>query len=313
MSNPSRVSPGVPTGGQFATTQRDESDVDLGEGAPSGKPSYAPGFKPDATRDSNIGGAEANLELGLADTSWVIVGHEDSFNSVREMYHLESGDTGLYVYLDYSDGSVAIYKHDEEYTQTDEMHRGTFDAATSNGTNEIAAAVRDLGEPDPDSDDDMPYVQPSKVINGELTFDASDNYPYAPLAARLVMPGDSYGATGSLTHDSDDPLVEFYDARYPHTPYGQFVSRYYLSTLADRKNDPRSQNAGLDLDGGIGDWTATATTTNNATEWAQQETIRRRSIVDVREAAEARRAAILAKAAADKAEAENTSNTTDEG
>jgi hypothetical protein len=46
------------------------------------------------------------------------------------------------------------------------------------------------------------------------------------------------------------PLVEFYDTRWEHTPDGQFVSRYYLSTLRDSGHD-----SGMDLDGGVADWT----------------------------------------------------------
>jgi len=67
---------------------------------------------------------------------------------------------------------------------------------------------------------------------------------------RIVNNGQSYGRTGSLVHDRDDPLVEFYDSRYPHTEFGQFVSRYYASTLLD------GSTGGLCLDGGNADsWT----------------------------------------------------------
>ena len=40
---------------------------------------------------------------------------------------------------------------------------------------------------------------------------------------RIVRAGDRYGRDNCLTHDKDEPLVEFYDSRYPHTEYGQFV------------------------------------------------------------------------------------------
>lgn len=42
-------------------------------------------------------------------------------------------------------------------------------------------------------------------------------------------------------------MVEFYDARYPHTPFGQFVSGYYASDIASHKG-------ALNLEGGIVDW-----------------------------------------------------------
>ena len=54
-----------------------------------------------------------------------------------------------------------------------------------------------------------------------------------PFNARLILKGETYGLNDVLTHDKPEPLIEFYDARYMHTKFGQFVSRYYLSTIAD--------------------------------------------------------------------------------
>ena len=48
---------------------------------------------------------------------------------------------------------------------------------------------------------------------------------------------------------SEHPVVSFYDRRYMHTPYGQFVSDYCRETLLDR-----DKNYGLDLCGGVADW-----------------------------------------------------------
>lgn len=42
-------------------------------------------------------------------------------------------------------------------------------------------------------------------------------------------------------------MVEFYDARYAHTIYGQFVTRYSLNEIRNHTKD-------LDLDSGIKDW-----------------------------------------------------------
>ena len=78
--------------------------------------------------------------------------------------------------------------------------------------------------------------------------------------ARIVRQGDSYGRDFKLTHDGAEPLVEFYDKRFPHTTdpegvvLGQFVSRYRLSTLFP---DGVSQG-GLNLDGGISAWSLDA-------------------------------------------------------
>ena len=68
---------------------------------------------------------------------------------------------------------------------------------------------------------------------------------------RFVNKGDTYGRDFCLTHDKDEPLIEFYDARYPHTEFGQFVSSYYVETL-------RGHTGGLILDGGIPEWTVSA-------------------------------------------------------
>jgi hypothetical protein len=76
-------------------------------------------------------------------------------------------------------------------------------------------------------------------------------------AVRLVQRGDRYGLHGCLTHDIEEPLVEFYDTRYDHNSdwleefVGQFVSRYYVETLLGHEG-------GLCLDGGISDWQVSA-------------------------------------------------------
>lgn len=64
---------------------------------------------------------------------------------------------------------------------------------------------------------------------------------------RIVESGDAYGLNDSITHQGE-PLVEFYDARYPITERGQFVQRYYISTLLDRPH------CGLTLDAGVPSW-----------------------------------------------------------
>ena len=61
----------------------------------------------------------------------------------------------------------------------------------------------------------------------------------------------------------DAPLVEFYDRRHPHTPDGQFVSRYYLDTLMDDAGSP----VGLDLYGGVEAWTVDGKTMMFVRAW----------------------------------------------
>ena len=75
---------------------------------------------------------------------------------------------------------------------------------------------------------------------------------------RIVKVGDKYGLDDCLTHKEEKycggPLVEFYDATYENETFGergQFVSRYYASTLLGRDyNENRSlaDQAGIGLD-----------------------------------------------------------------
>lgn len=74
-----------------------------------------------------------------------------------------------------------------------------------------------------------------------------------PFVVRVVFPRDGYGAwrddAWALIHKGDAPLVEFFDARYGHSPYGQFVSRYNLDTILEHE-----KGVGLNLMGGVPDW-----------------------------------------------------------
>lgn len=68
---------------------------------------------------------------------------------------------------------------------------------------------------------------------------------------RVVHKGEKYGLDDCLTHDEADPLIEFYDQSVnlkSWGPRGQFVSRYYASTLAERSP------YGLNLLGYVPEW-----------------------------------------------------------
>jgi hypothetical protein len=70
---------------------------------------------------------------------------------------------------------------------------------------------------------------------------------------RIVKNGDKYGLDHKLTYDEDKPMVEFYDARYPHSEFGQFITRYYIGTilcLDGYYGSDRPLDNGLCLDGG---------------------------------------------------------------
>ena len=58
-------------------------------------------------------------------------------------------------------------------------------------------------------------------------------------------------------------LIEFYDARYNFTPYGQFISRYYAATL-------KSRQGGLNLHGGVPEWQVDAGNMEKVAAWIGQ-------------------------------------------
>lgn len=69
-----------------------------------------------------------------------------------------------------------------------------------------------------------------------------------PFLVRVLRDGDRYGRGNCLVCESR-PMVEFYDRRYDFEPdLGQFVQRYYVSTLLE------SPGRGLLLEGGVEAW-----------------------------------------------------------
>jgi len=85
--------------------------------------------------------------------------------------------------------------------------------------------------------------------------------------ARIVRYGDQYGngRPGRL-HEAVEPIVEFFDKRYPHTTFGQFVSSYNVTTLLD---DDNPEN-GLCLDGGIPSWQLSAEQFNEVKKFLRE-------------------------------------------
>lgn len=82
---------------------------------------------------------------------------------------------------------------------------------------------------------------------------------------RIVKPGEAFGATGSLV-DLDHTLVEFYDTRYPHTEFGQFISRYRVETLLQE-----TRTGGLVLATGIPAWTVDSAAMDLVRLWLRHE------------------------------------------
>ena len=67
-----------------------------------------------------------------------------------------------------------------------------------------------------------------------------------------------------------DNLIEFYDARYNHTPNGQFISRYFLKTLTDNPDSIRQH--GLNLYASIKDWAINPRTMSMILDWIAYQT-----------------------------------------
>ena len=67
-------------------------------------------------------------------------------------------------------------------------------------------------------------------------------------------------------------LVSFYDTRYNHTQYGQFIGRYYASTLLGLDGYGSGiKDRGLNLHGGIDDWFINADNANHVVDFIERE------------------------------------------
>lgn len=77
-----------------------------------------------------------------------------------------------------------------------------------------------------------------------------------PFCARIVQNGDGYGTYDAdkqiwdRVHNSNDALIEFYDERYLHAEFGQFITKYNVSYIL--KHDPLG--VGLCLNSHYSDW-----------------------------------------------------------
>lgn len=92
--------------------------------------------------------------------------------------------------------------------------------------------------------------------------------------ARLVRPGGHYGLGLRVEHPADgEAMVEFYDCRFAAQfvdqngghPWGQFVSRYYVSSIA-----ARNPAYGLSLEGSAPRWTLSAEAMTLVTAWLSE-------------------------------------------
>ena len=80
---------------------------------------------------------------------------------------------------------------------------------------------------------------------------------------KIIKTGDSYGRNDCLVNDGE-PMIEFYDPRYQHTPIGQFVSRYNISTILE------GSVYGLCLQGDVPEWTVSADDMQEIRAWLRK-------------------------------------------
>lgn len=90
-----------------------------------------------------------------------------------------------------------------------------------------------------------------------------------PFVANILEQGDNLGLKNNLIHEHIEPVVQFFDTRYPHNPLGQFVSSYFLSTLLNGS----SREKGLNLYGGEPEWSVDQKDMEKVCEWLDQHPI----------------------------------------
>ena len=92
-----------------------------------------------------------------------------------------------------------------------------------------------------------------------------------PMRVILVPTGEhSPNCAMSSTKDTG----EFYDGRYDHTPDGQFISSYNVSTLVKYPllTSREAPSNGLDLFGDQSDWKVDAPTMQMVMDWLRYHT-----------------------------------------
>ena len=91
----------------------------------------------------------------------------------------------------------------------------------------------------------------------------------------ILRKGDRYGRNKCLTHDDEEPVVEFYNAAGSQDPEGSFIIRYFASTLLGEDGlnmgDISAGDCGLCLDGGYPEWSLTPKNCVDVGKWIRKE------------------------------------------
>jgi hypothetical protein len=115
-----------------------------------------------------------------------------------------------------------------------------------------------------------PALGPDRVPE-TLSITATNATGKVRFVVRILRKGDRYGLDDVLTWDKDRPGVEFYDARYDHTRFGQFVSRYYVETIQAAVPIGYATH-GLDLMGHEPSWKIDGKAMRVVRQWLYHET-----------------------------------------
>lgn len=105
-----------------------------------------------------------------------------------------------------------------------------------------------------------------------LTKDFVSSATDVPMKARLVRPGEGYGAWNGeyqKKNDSKELLIIFYDRELDTgcPMKAKIISSYYLSTLME---GGLPKQRGLNLDGGVKKWAIGAKEYTEVLEWAER-------------------------------------------
>lgn len=124
--------------------------------------------------------------------------------------------------------------------------------------------------------EETPYVDPTSLR--DLSVASITSTTGVRFNVRILRDGDRYGLNDCLVVGSEasvkleghGPFVEFYDSRYPHTPIGQFVSRYGVDTILGTDGYGTGRG-GLDLMGYVPAWKIDAAAMAVVRTWLAHE------------------------------------------
>lgn len=169
-----------------------------------------------------------------------------------------------------------IQRYDVQPGEQHAQRWGTlFDYVEMRGLDAVKPHLADIVERYEAGEDVAEFIDKSWLMWHSAPLDTLDDSIVGKWRVHLVMPGDRYGLNDCLTYDPANakagnnlPLVEFYDTSQDESrfPGGQFVSRYYMSTLlgldglstSESIAEIASRNGSLSLQGDVPVWTVSS-------------------------------------------------------